>query len=88
MAGRTSISPDLSFFYEVERQTVLDVLFRERLEGSSPVIARISASDPEGYALKFEASIEDDGTCVHLGTPYDSVSDESTIRFFCRIRFA
>lgn len=63
----------LDFLTEEEKQTI-ERLYMEseaKSNGAMWVIVQYAIKAPHGKELAFEGTIEDDGHCVHLLTPYD-----------------
>jgi hypothetical protein len=71
----SSDSPGFSFLSVEERAILEDAIAERELEGASDngmnCIGHISVVTPSGHELRFEGSIEDDGACIELLTPYD-----------------
>jgi hypothetical protein len=68
-------SPSFQFLSKEERTLLELAIAEEELEGAqmngTNTIAHYSLETTSGATLTFEACIEDDGTCIHLRTPYD-----------------
>lgn len=66
---------DFSFLRKEERESLELAIAEQQLERNSSngicCIAQCSVETPTGHYLQFEGDIEDDGTCIHLRTPYD-----------------
>lgn len=66
--------PSFDFLTAPERAALEDAIARERLEAnlSNGMCCVALYSLPRGPGeLRFEAGVEDDGSCIHLRTPYD-----------------
>jgi hypothetical protein len=67
--------PDFHFLTPGEREILEEAIGSENLranqENGMGCIAHYSVQSNSGYALSFEADIEDDGACIYLRTPYD-----------------
>ena len=67
--------PDFHFLTPGERELLQEAIGHKNLtnnqENGMGCVARYSIQTDSGYALSFEAQIEDDGTCIYLKTPYD-----------------
>ena len=67
--------PDFHFLTTDERALLEEAIAFKELEANQDngmcCIAYYSVQTPSGDVLSFEATIEDDGRCIELKTPYD-----------------
>lgn len=48
-----------------------DAIFEKLRETSPSASVQINTKEVQGHVLPFEGTIEDDGSCIHLSSPYD-----------------
>ena len=48
-----------------------DAIFEKLRETSPTASAQIKTKEVLGHVLPFQGTLEDDGSCIYLGSPYD-----------------
>ena len=55
----------------IEKGFDYEALFEKFRESSPSASVQINTKEVQGHVLPFEGTIEDDGSCIYLSTPYD-----------------